>query len=75
MTTFSKLPQVRAEAKRRGMRVHMMRWSDGPHYAVWADHWNGVNLQKQQGDVTPELGWPVAGLPALLAWANQQWGA
>lgn len=72
--TFTKLAQVRAEAKRRGMCIYGLRRQDcPPSYNVWADYWAGQNLQEAAGDHTPEKNC-LDGLPALLAWANENWG-
>jgi len=72
---FRTLPQVRAEAKRRGLLVvQQRRHGRRPYYHVYAEHWNLQNLQELAGDATPHKHW-LDGLPALLAWANLQWPA
>ena len=73
--TLRTLPQIRAEARRRGMAVVQQRRTMGrpPLYHVQADYWAGVNLQRQAGDTTPPAAW-LDGLPALRAWAAERWG-
>jgi len=72
---FRTLPQVRAEAKRRGMHVvQQRRYGKRPYYHCYESYWAGDNLQELAGDTTPSVHW-LDGLPALLAWANLQWAA
>ena len=72
---FRTLNEVRAEAKRRGMRVYQQRrWRERPFYHCCEAYWAGENLQELAGDTTRPVHW-LDGLPALLAWANQQWAA
>lgn len=71
--TYTKVTQVREEARRRGMQVVGHRHYDrAPSYSVWIGWWNSENLQALAGDTTPE----VHGLCSryeLLAWANTNW--
>lgn len=73
--TLRTLPQIRAEARRRGMAVVMQRRTMSgrdPLYHVTAAYWGGVNLQRQAGDTTPEAHC-LDGLPELLRWALRAW--
>lgn len=73
--TLRTLPQIRAEARRRGMAVVMQRRTmsgRGPLYHVYAAHWGGVDLQRQAGDTTPSVH-RLDGLPELLRWAQRTW--
>jgi hypothetical protein len=72
---FRTLNEVRAEAKRRGMRVvQQRRWRERPFYHCYEAYCAGDNLQELAGDTTRPVHW-LDGLPALLAWANLQWPA
>ena len=72
---FRTLNEVRAEAKRRGMRVvQQRRYRERPLYHCYEAYWAGDNLQELAGDTTRPVHW-LDGLPALLAWANSQWAA
>lgn len=72
---FRTLNEVRAEAKRRGLLVvQQRRYGKRPYYHVYAEHWNLQDLQQLAGDTTPHRH-GLDGVPALLAWADQQWSA
>ena len=72
---FRTLNEVRAEAKRRGMHViQQRRYGKRPYYHVYEAYWAGDNLQEMAGDTTPHKHC-LDGVPALLAWADQQWPA
>jgi len=72
---FRTLNEVRAEAKRRGMRVvQQRRYRERPFYHCYEAYWAGDNLQELAGDTTRPVHW-LDGLPALLAWADLQWAA
>ena len=72
---FRTLHEVRAEAKRRGLLVvQQRRYGKRPYYHVYEAYWAGDNLQELAGDTTPHRH-GLDGVPALLAWADQQWPA
>ena len=72
---FRTLNEVRAEAKRRGMRVvQQRRHRERPYDHCYEAYWAGDNLQQLAGDTTRPVHW-LEGLPALLAWADLQWPA
>ena len=72
---FRTLNAVRAEAKRRGMHViQQRRHGKRPYYHCYEAYWAGDNLQELAGDTTRPVHC-LDGIPALLAWANQQWAA
>ena len=72
---FRTLHEVRAEAKRRGLLVvQQRRYGKRPYYHVYEAYWAGDNLRELAGDTTPHRH-GLDGVPALLAWADQQWPA